>query len=106
LPKFIKKPNIISNEMIMELLDNSNFMSLAKESSRGTLIQALDDEFHIVRESAIEAIENIGSQIDEFAQKSIKFLLGMLNDEADETRIIAVKALRKISKGTKLSVFL
>ena len=106
MPKLAKSG--VSTALLLQSLENSDFSSLSQQqqSSKGTFIQALDDEYHVVRESAIEAIAEIGTKVEEFAKKSMKLLLGMLNDEIDDTRIAAVKALRKVSKGTKLSVLL
>jgi HEAT repeat protein len=83
-----------------------DFQNLGYQTSRGVFIRALDDECSIVREAAINTITEIGLLNEYFAKQAATLLLGMLNDETDQTRIEAVKALCKLHKDARLSVSL
>jgi len=83
-----------------------DFESLSYQTSKGIFIKTLDDEFSIVREAAIKAISEIGLLNEYFAKQAVTLLLGILNDETDQTRIEAVKALCKLHKDARLSVSL
>lgn len=101
----LAKTKKIGNERLKLTLMKCSFEYLCYQTSRGVFVLALDDEQRKVREAAINSIAEIGLLNERFAKQATALLLGMLNDEADRTRVAAVKALCKLSKEAKLSVW-
>ncbi|KAJ8331885.1 hypothetical protein BDV3_004610 [Batrachochytrium dendrobatidis] len=79
-------------------------VSLLDSAMCGAFIHGLEDEYSIVRASAIDAMCELACIAKEFANLSIPFLVDMFNDEHKEIRLNAITSVTKISVVWRFSL--
>ncbi|KAH6578036.1 hypothetical protein BASA60_003809 [Batrachochytrium salamandrivorans] len=79
-------------------------VSLMDSNMCGAFIHGLEDEFSIVRSSAIDAICELACVSRKFADMCIPFLVDMFNDENRHIRLNAITSVAKISVMWKFAL--
>jgi integrator complex subunit 4 len=92
------------------LLDSGDFemdnqeLNVTKYSMCGAFIHGLEDEFEIVRTASVLSLRELACNNQDFAQKTIPFLVDMFNDEFLTVRLQAIMAISKIAERWNIVV--
>ena len=78
-------------------IQDEESLSLISSGACGAFIHGLEDEYLEVRHESVIAIWKLAVNCPEFSAKSIDFLVDMFNDEIENVRLVAIKALTKIA---------
>ncbi|KAI1731656.1 integrator complex subunit 4 [Ditylenchus destructor] len=73
--------------------DDEESQSLIPTGACGGFVTALEDEFMAVRQAAVYSLGKLAANRPEFANKCIDHLADMFNDEIQQVRLDAIKAL-------------
>ncbi|TPX60283.1 hypothetical protein SpCBS45565_g07559 [Spizellomyces sp. 'palustris'] len=63
----------------------------------GAFVLGVEDQFAAVRNSAVDAVSDLVLVSTRFAQKSLEFLVDILNDETESVRLNAINSLRRMA---------
>ncbi|KND00027.1 uncharacterized protein SPPG_04373 [Spizellomyces punctatus DAOM BR117] len=63
----------------------------------GAFVLGVEDQFAAVRNSAVDAVSDLVLVSTPFAQKSLEFLVDILNDETESVRLNAINSLRRMA---------
>lgn len=68
----------------------------------GAFAHAAEDEFFVVREAAIESLQQLSAECRAFSDAALGLLTDMLNDPIDQVRVRAICALGRVSARSTL----
>ncbi|KAJ1508570.1 hypothetical protein HMI54_003140 [Coelomomyces lativittatus] len=98
----------ISTELLLQTLSKKalgiskkegrdSILSKEWKSHAGAFVHAIEDEFQVVRQAALDSISRLGAKHKNFALGAVYFLIDMTNDEMHQIRKNALKVLCQIS---------
>uniref|UniRef100_A0A915D9U0 Integrator complex subunit 4 n=1 Tax=Ditylenchus dipsaci TaxID=166011 RepID=A0A915D9U0_9BILA len=88
--KLMRQMRMLSDGTVAK--DGGNKWSTGKRAC-GAFVTALEDEFMAVRQAAVYSLGKLAANRPEFAKKCIDHLADMFNDEIQQVRLDAIRAL-------------
>lgn len=87
---------------LAKIKDQNIRITSLQTMAAGAFAHAVEDEFFVVREAAIESLQRLGAESRVFSDASLELLTDMLNDPIDQVRIRAIEALGSVSARSAL----